>query len=287
MHLSEHVETYIREHDLRNGTAADYSTMARMFTEWSLSVSLETLSTAEATNLLNDWIIHLTGMGLAPSTVRGYRAKVLVLWRDAYRCGVVNTMPDVLRVRRVKVPRSNPEGWTRDDIMRLCEYCEIEPGMRRRLRLVKVQKGLYLSALFRWLFNTGMRLGDALDVSFSDIQGGQIVFRQNKTEVWHRVKLWPSTLRAIDRIRDPQRDRIWWQPSRGHRALYRTIQLTVERAGLKGTTKFARRGGATVVEQEQPGMAPTYLGHVPGSTVAYRHYVDQRLLTRVASPSEL
>lgn len=286
MNLTEHVATYVREHDLRNGTACDYGTMARLFTEWSGGIRLEQLSTVEATNLLNSWIIHLTGEKLAPASVRGYRGKILVLWRDAYRVGALPTMPDVLRVRKVKVPRTNPEGWSRDDIARLCEFCEIDPSMRRRLRMTKVPKGLYLGALFRFMFNTGMRLGDALDVSFADIQGGQITFSQNKTGVFHRVVLWPSTIRAIERIREPKRDRIWWQGGTANRALYKTIQLTVKRAGLKGTSKYARRGGATTVEQEQPGMAPTYLGHVPGSTVAYSNYVDRRLLTRTACPTE-
>lgn len=286
MDLQEHVTRYAKEHELKPATENDYFVMARMFTEWSGRARLECLSTIEATELLNDWILHLRDSALSPSTVRGYRAKVMVLWRDAYRCSALPTMPDVLRVRRVKVPRHNPKGWNQDDINRLCEYCTIERSMRRQLRLVKVDKGLYLAAMFKFLYNTGMRLGDALDVEFEDIKSGEIVFCQNKTGVYHRVVLWPSTLRAIERIRLPERRRIWWQPSTGRRALYRTIQVTVKRAGLVGTTKFARRGGATAVEQAQPGMAPTYLGHVPGSDVAYRHYVDQSLLTRTASPAE-
>lgn len=286
MTLSDHIEAYCRERELNRTTEIDYWHMARIFTEWSKHVPLETLSVDDATTLVNDWIISLrertsatTNEKLSAWTIRGYRAKVLVIWRHARNTGKLPTMPETFRVRKVKTTQLRCEGWRSDDLAKLIEYCEIEPSMRRRLRTVKVAKGLYLGALFRFLRNCGMRLGDALQVRFTDISSGTITWQQHKTGIWHRAELWPSTLRAIERIREPARDFIWFQGTTQRRGLYRMIQLAVKRAGMSGTTKYIRRGVATDVfcAGADPSAA---LGHVPGSRVAFKHYVDPLVTIR-------
>jgi integrase len=166
----------------------------------------------------------------------------------------------------------------------LVAYCETH--LRHRLVSVPVPAGDYLAALFAFLWDSGMRIGDAVSMEFPWIQTGTVTWRQSKTGVWHRAQLSTNTLAAIERIREPVRAMIWPRPAENRTALYRLIKSAILAAGLSGTSKYIRRGVATNVflNGGDPGRA---LGHVPGSRVAHRHYVSVDAQLSPVSPTEL
>lgn len=60
---------------------------------------------------------------------------------------------------------------------------------------------------------------------------------------------------------------------------HREFKVVVEGAGLKGGTKYLRRGAATEAELHEPGSAARKLGHSPNSRgVAETHYICRKVL---------
>ncbi len=279
MLLSAFVSVYADLRGITARTTQDYLWVARQF-EASGGPPLSGFS-AEAINR------HLAGLverGCAPGSVRTRRTKLLVLWRAAYREGITELAPDADRVRQVRVPAPNPVGFTAAEMRRLVDHCEQQ--LRHPLVLVPVPAGDYLAALFLFLWDTGMRLGDALSMEFAWLTTGTVTWRQHKTGVWHRARLTPRTRAAIERIRVPERCLIWPRPNPNRTALYRLIKAAIAGAELRGTSKWIRRGVATDVYLSG-GDPARALGHVPGSRVAYKHYVSQDAQLEVVSPTEL
>lgn len=279
MQLSTFAAGYRRRYDVSALTASDYLMVARCFEKWlGRPVELDDLTAAN----INDYLLHLSELKRSSSTIASRRRKLLILWRAAYRERETENAPDADRIRRIKVPAPNPQGLTREQTARLVAWCQV--NKRRKLRLVPVPAGDYLAALFLFLWSSGMRLGDALSMEFAWIQP-TITFKQSKTGRWHKARLSPATLEAIERIRT-KRAMVWPRTNKSRRPLYKMIREAFKGAGLEGSSKWIRRGVATDVYLSggDPGQA---LGHVPGSRVAFRHYVSQEAQLSPVSPTEL
>lgn len=278
MHLSEFVELYGRDRDIARATWDDYRWVVKAFEKWyGRSLALDDLSA----RLITDYLCWMIDLGRKPATLRSRRMKLLVLWGAAFDGGYTTNPPDK-RIRRIRVPDPNPQGLTHGEMCRLVAWCQV--NLRRKMRLVPVPAGDYLAALFLFLWATGMRLGDAVSMEYAWL-GPTITWRQSKTGRWHRASLSPATLAAIEKIRT-ERAMIWPRPGKNRTALYRLIRRAFKGAGLAGTSKWIRRGVATDVYLSggDPGQA---LGHVPGSRVAFRHYVSQEAQLSPVSPTEL
>ena len=280
MRFLDYLDRYGVDHDIRPGTLADYRVAAVVFVR---NQGVDTFTLLRAADI-SEHLAWLARHDYSPATIRGRRAKLLVLWRAAYRDGYTDNRPDPDRVRKVRVPAPNPQGLSHDETAKLVEYCQ--ENMRRRMRLIPVPAGDYLAALFLYLWATGCRIGDALAVRYDMLNGDTVTWRQQKTGTWHRARLSPATLHAVELIRTPGRCLVWPRPGKSRTALYAMIKRAFSGAGLTGTSKYIRRGVATDVFQRglDPGRA---LGHVPGSRVAIRFYVSQDAQIDPVSPTEL
>lgn len=280
MLILDYVNRYGVDHDIREGTLDDYRFSVVVFVRCRQIHRLCDLTAAS----LSEHLACLKERGLSAYTIRGRRAKLLVLWRAAYRDGYTENRPDPDRVRKVRVPAPNPQGLTHEQTAMLVEWCQ--SSMRRRMRLVPVPAGDYLAALFLYLWSTGCRIGDALAVRYDMLNGDTVIWRQEKTGRWHRARLSPATLHAVELIRTPGRLLVWPRPGKSRTALYAMIKRAFCGAGLDGTSKYIRRGVATDVFRRglDPGRA---LGHVPGSRVAIRFYVSQDVQIEPVSPTEI
>lgn len=277
MRLPEYVASYLLANDVSLRTADDYRWIASYF-DRDTNLRLDEFSAQR----INAYLVMLKERGWEPPSLRGMRTKLLVLWRSAYREGFTDNQPDSDRIRRIKVQQPNPQGLTHEQTATLVDWCE--GNLRRRMRLVPVPAGDYLAALFLFLWSSGMRVGDAISMEYAWIQP-TITWRQSKTGRWHRASLSPRTIAAIERIRT-ERALVWPRPGKSRTALYRLIKRAFAGAGLQGSSRSIRRGHATNVYLSggDPGQA---LGHVPGSRVAFRHYVSQEAQLGVVSPTEL
>lgn len=279
MHVSEYVPIYVMGRDVSARTIDDYTWVANYFTR-DTCLRFSDLTAAS----VNAYLVSLKDREWSPESIKSFRTKFLTLWRAAYADGYTDNRPDVDRIRKIRVAQPNPKGLNAEQARTLIEYCETHH--RRRMRLISVPKGDYLAALFGFLWDTDMRLGDSLSMEFNWIQAGHVTWLQSKTKRWHRAKVSEKTLGLIDRIRSPERRLIWPRPSKSQTSLFRMIRRAFIDAGLEGSSKWIRRGAATDVYLSG-GDPSRALGHVPGSRVAYRHYVSQEAQLEPVSPTEL
>src|SRR5690606_23229370 len=102
---------------------------------------------------------------------------------------------------------------------------------------------------------------------------GAVIITQEKTSQPVLCRLRRETMAAIEELcKLHGGDRIF---PFSRATLDHHWQKVKKASGLDGTPKKIRKSRATSAEQRDRGSAPAILGHVPGSTIAYRHYVDR------------
>ena len=222
-------------------------------------------------NAVNIW---LATMIASPATIAGHRSRILALWRAGWQDELIESPPR--RVRVVHIPRKFPEAWGLSEMKRLLDATGNLAG---NLFVSHVARRDFWRAWLLVQWDTGLRLGDMLQIRGDQLTANSLVLTQGKTGEPLLCGLRPATVEAIGRITAPHRPRVFGDClSRRHVfQQFRRLRLA---AGLpRGGTHQIRRSGATAVEIDQPGQAGAFLGHLtPG--LAHRHYIDPRLIGR-------
>ncbi|MEW4564664.1 hypothetical protein AB1K70_19140 [Bremerella sp. JC770] len=306
MKLSDYVETYILEHDIADTTAEGYRYCVSGFERWhGRPIEIESDLT---TDLANQWLTWLKSVGRSTHTCKSRRGELLTLWRAARRDRRIDFDKDPEFVRRVRTDELDPECFTHEQAGLLLRQCQDLTGTVGSLT---IPRAIYFGSFVRAAWDSGLRLGDllAFDEQTVDaiIQGqGSIRIRQSKSRRYVDCHFHPSTVEAIrkcwecvprtseifglfppslsgfgiqDRRSELPTDRVWPQWSLDRKPWHREFKLVVESAGLRGGTKYLRRGAATEAELLTPGSAARKLGHSPHSAgLAEKHYISRKVL---------
>lgn len=266
--LAEYVSRYALAADLTRGSIDQLRYTVVCIDRWKGSpVLLSELSD----DLANRWLSWLLESGLSRTTVRHRRGNLITLWRAAAESGLVESWPK--RVKKIKVPNSLPEAWSRsqvDTLLRASADLRGEfPGGIDRAKLVR--------ALILTDWATGLRPCDLLALRRRDVApDGSIAIVQQKTGWPILCRLTPEAMAAVEATFPPKRALLF--PIE-RRLAHFWIRRLCQAVQLPGSTKWIRRSGATAVEDEQPGSAQHYLGHrTPG--LAWKCYIDPRHLTK-------
>jgi len=205
---------------------------------------------------------------VSSTTVSNERRMLLTLWRWAFENGLCDSMPrGILSVR----PRTQPvRAWTIAEIAQAVNatFEKKETRLRNGASL-----GDWLECWLRLGYETGARWGDLWAMRESDFHGNMLRFTARKTGSHiHRV-LSDDCIRAVSRMLEISTDGtvLGWVAKK--RYAMRIMKEHLEGCGLKGTSKWLRRSGATHVEQQRPGQAKMFLGHRTAG-LAERHYID-------------
>jgi integrase len=268
--LSGHLlHVYAAERPLGQKTLAGYSEAVRRYAHWLGRPA--TLGDLDP-RLANRWLMSLDQEGVTKITQHGLRRRVLAIWRHAFEAELIDVPP--LRVRKIRPERRLPRAWTPEDVLALIAVARKKKG---NFLYVPVPRGAFWVAFIRTAFETGLRLGDLLGLQRSQFSGdGELTVVQAKTGNEIVCRVWPETLAAIDATSPNSRPFIFGGViSRDF--YFQEFRRLVKKAGLKGTSKWLRRAGATAVERAQPGMAAKFLGH-RSPAMAAQHYLDPRLL---------
>jgi integrase len=149
------------------------------------------------------WLKHLIEIGRSAKTVNSYRNSLLTLWKYAKKKGLLQTeVPDLSDLPRCRVPSDSPNSWSPEQLERLLAAC----GRLRRCHQVykDIQRSDYWISLILFLYDTGARIGAALEVLPTDIDLTNRLARLRsgsaKTLLEQPIRISEQTARAIERL---------------------------------------------------------------------------------------
>ena len=279
--LSAYAANYNLLRDVRPETVRQYEITARLFEAWAgHPVQLVELDEAS----VSAWLRDYAASGVVPETVRSKKVGLLALWRAAADEGLCE--PPTRRIRSVKCPYKPPTCWTIEEVSALLTACQ---GLQRWHR-TGLRRSSWFALAIRLAWDTGLRQGDQWRLPVADVRpDGAVGLVQSKTGRPVLCQLSSSTVEALRVSLEvaPRALATPWLAS--HETFDAQFSLLVKKAGIRpGTWKWLRRASATDVEIQRPGAATAHLGHVPGSRIAERSYIDPAQFSRTATtPREL
>lgn len=229
--------------------------------------------------IFNNW---LRSLHQSPTTRSNYRRMGLRLWRHALAIGC-----DAHRIEtiiRVKTKLKIPVAWSSPELTALATAASSMTGRFPRGSRLQRKSGTQCVRRNFWVawvlvgYESGLRQGDLYNLQRANLRGNRLFCVMNKTLVPVGKALSPEAAAAAHAmLKDsPDGTMFRWALSRKH--LFIQFLALVASAGLEGTTKYLRRSGATHCEMVSPGSAPGFLGHLSGSALAKKHYLDPTLL---------
>lgn len=269
-------ELYILSHDLSREYAGQLRARAARFAR-ACPKTCDEITEED----VSAWLASLQATEqLSHYTLCGYRANVLALLQYAADLGFRPYL-QMRRVRKIKRPQCTPAGWSLEEVRRLVLACGKMPGDNGN----GLPLAVWLDILCRLGWDTGLRLGDVLRLQRQDVATEPRSVRQHKTGRVHIISCSQSTVSAVEASYPPERDAVlpWY---RSRRELHRRITQLVERAGLKGTYKYLRRSGASLVEAAG-GSGRDFLGHASVGVYEGHYRVAQLAGVGTVRPPEI
>jgi integrase len=152
-------------------------------------------------DLVSLWLLAEKQRGQAARTVNGKRITILVMWREAFRRGLVPIEPR--RIPRMKEPRRAATSWTIEEVGRILQHCDAaSPAGWSRAR--KAWPAIYWQALVVVIYDTSLRLKPLLHIprQCANTASRRLLvpgeFQKNGQDVLH--VLHPQTCELIDRL---------------------------------------------------------------------------------------
>jgi len=256
-------------------TARDYQSVVNHMVAWcGRDVRLARLSD----EMLCRYLRHLSKNGAAPATVNSHRAKLLALWRCAWRKRLVDELPrDVPKLRE---PQRVPEAWTVDEVSRLVTHCRELSG-----KVGPVPKRDFWTSLVLVSWETAQRIGALLQSHRDDFKGGArtLLIRPDttKTGAGQLYSLSEDAVVAVSAVLHIDNTLIWAWP-RGRRCFFAQFRRIVEAAGLQAGKhndlfhKLRRSNLSYTAANGGIDLARQQAGHDHARTTL-KHYVDPRI----------
>lgn len=219
-------------------------------------------------SLFNRWLL---GLKAASCTRANNRVMGLTLWRHAIDLGLTDkSIGRVASVKRVFPP---PVAWSMDELSKLLDYASNLSGSIKQLCPCRT----YWRAWIMLGYESGLRMTDLHDLRASAIRGNRLWTAAHKTGAPVSKRLSADCVAAVQDLvaRGDGQTIFKWLLCNDRTTI--NFKKLCDEAGVKGTSKYLRRSGATHVEIVQPGSARAFLGH-KSIGLAEKHYIDTTLL---------
>lgn len=229
---------------------------------------------------VNRFLDHLP---VSPTTRHNIRRELLTLWRWAYEERLTDVQP--VRVKRIAARRQAPQAWSVRCLTTLLDAAERDERPINAL-FPDVRRCHVLPAWIAVGYETGLRLTDMLALSRDHFREDCIVTVANKTGKVTVRRLGHYALTRCQWLLDRTPDGTvfrWIMPRRRAILLWRDF---LKEQGVKGSSKWLRRAGATELERLHPGAATHWLDH-SNPALCKLHYIDPTLLNPPIGPPPL
>jgi integrase len=226
--------------------------------------------------LVNQWLAEVAKRS-KPRTVLGRKRGLTPIWNYATDRGLAPAY-DSRRLRRVSVPHSIVSAWSIDQVTALFKAAKILPGRTAS----GIPAALLMTAVCGLAYETGVRPSDWRGLQWQDVDLDRrlVSFVQHKTGKPHTAAFSHVTAAALLELRrygcasvvpvSMPAIRRW------ESVLFRTAENLFGFSKRKGQALGTlRKSHATAVYLSHGELAAALsLGHVSGTAVARRHYID-------------
>ncbi len=290
MRLIEYLAVYASEHEygLRENTIAFHRAAIGSWSRFEArDVTLDDLKPIVLNRFL-DW----TRDNRKPDTFRTTRGALLTLWRHAFDSGRTASPP--IGIRKMRMRRTSPTAWTPVEVEAILRVMNQPDAWTREVLPSGIRRGIWWDSLIRTAYDTGMRLGDLLAMSPSQIsiQGelGIVRYVASKTgDEFFRI-LRPRTLYAVRTtiLQNRIGQAIVWPLWASRDAFYRQFRSIVRLSGVRaGTFRWIRRTAVTWADIQTPGLGQQLAGHKSERVTATSYRDVSQIGRSMPSPPDL
>jgi integrase len=280
MSLLKDLEELLLQKNVCRDTANQYRKSIRCFSEF-LSRTASRRDLKEPT--VNRWLAKIASQ-MSPETLRGRKAGLMVLWNWLAMLGKTPAVQQS-RIRKVVRKPRPPVAWSIPQVKILLDAAaELRGTMRCGLPAAQ-----FFEAYIWLAYETGLRPGDILRLRSCDLHGNVIAIVQHKTGRTHvatitdhtRKLLEPMVCKCDGLIFPASKDEVRrWQKRLFEGAKSRGF-IRMRRQGL-GTLR--KTNATEVCRQSGIHAAAMSLGHVSGTDVARRYYIQPDALGTPTPP---
>jgi integrase len=149
-----------------------------------------------------------------------------------------------------------------------------------------------LTAWILVAYETGLRPGDIMMLKSTDIEGNVIRIVQRKTGNVHCCSITNSTSVALSRLCTPKRQYLFGLPKSTRRKWELLLFQIAENLGLtrkyrQGLGTLRKTHATEVCRISDANAAALSLGHVSGSEIARKHYIQPDAMGLPKSPPKI
>jgi integrase len=282
MHLISDCEAMIASRTICVGTQNQYRRAIRCYSEY-LHHAAQRVDLLETQ--VNQWLCSLVDRA-SPETIRGRKAGITAIWNWLAGQHLVPAYnPNLLR--RIDLRWKPPRAWAVDDVRIL-----IAAAAQVRGQLASGVPAADLLTAWIWLgYESGLRPSDIQRLQVNQL-GECVAICQHKTGQPHVFRLSPTAVAALSVVVQSGRDTVFGLP----RSTMRRWELKLfAQAELMGFKRLPRQGlgtlrkthGTEVCRHSGLSAASISLGHVSGTLVAKRSYVQPDALAPPPAPPRL
>ena len=272
------------------------------FERWLERPSLISDLNLPTVNAYVDW---LKANSSSTEAARSRRGPLLLLVRYANDLGLVPKFEG--RIRKIRITRKTPRGWTSAEVQKLLKRCLDETVIKKTAKAGEIHHnsrnanvlrcgtrvGLFLAGVVAVAWDSTLRLGDVLELRWADLMIAEDGTARAQVTMSKTGYIQPITLTAetVSLLRDIQDSRITpsekcldWEHRR--EKFYDWLRAYVREAGLQGSMKFVRKGSASAAENLCRGAGKASLGH-RSDWVSAAHYLVPEIVgqTDIVKPS--
>lgn len=148
--------TYLRRKNSSLNTIESYERDLRKMVSYFDSLGIDNIKKINSTNV-NSYILKLEKDGLSPSTISRYCSSIKAFFMYLRDENIIDKIP-MPDITRPKTERKIPQILTLDEMMKLLEMPD-----------VTTDKGVRDKAMLELLYATGIRVGELISLSVSDV----------------------------------------------------------------------------------------------------------------------
>jgi len=262
----EEFKTYLKNEGLSKSTIRQYLNDLKLFQNWFETTTGDEFIPPNITTYdVTGYKEHLLSKGRKPATINRYLASLTRFCEWAVERGLIASNP-VRSIKGIKEAKTAPKALTKNEV-------------RRFLREVHKSRKLRDIAIFELMANTGLRVGELVDLRVEDLElgprSGTLVVRKGKGEKYRVVPLNLKVRKIISEYlsENPQNTYLFNSQKGGPLTTYAVWNLVkkyARLAGLEMSPHTLRHTFATLLLRsgEDIVKVATLLGHERLDTTA-------------------